>query len=391
LKADVLIVGSGIAGLTAGLELRSRGFEGTIAIVGDEVHAPYDRPPLSKLYLTSPGSAEIDLRFLDGSTCEFVLGDRAAALETARRYIRLASGRKIEYQKLILATGSSARKPPDEQVNVPSLVLRTKADADKLRGYLRAGSNLTIIGGGIIGLEVAATARALGVGVEVVELSSRLLGRAAAPELAAFLQQTHEAKGVRFRFGVTSSVENGRLLFSDGSTLKSDVVLWSIGAVPNDELASAAGIECDQGILVDEAGRTSASGIYAIGDVARFRDSMRRHETWTSAREQAATVAQAILDPQHLPGMTIPYYWSDQYEHKIHVLGEPNGDENIVQLGTAATGPRVIYHIIGKKLRGVSLIDSASLLTPARRALLRQIDYTVEQIMQPGFSLRSSR
>lgn len=388
MQADVLIVGAGIAGLTVASELRAQGFTGAIILVGEEPHAPYDRPPLSKLYLTNPENSGIDLRFLDASAGQLISGDRVTGVFADEQYAKLDSGRSIEFGSLILATGSSARRPHMDSGNIPSLVLRTKSDADYLRANLVTGSHLTIIGGGIIGLEVAATARALGVEVDVVELSSRLLGRAAAPELAAILQKRHESEGVRFRFNVTSTVQDGIVLFSDGSSVETDTILWATGAVPNDDLAEAAGIECDNGILVDETGRTSKAGVFAIGDVARYRNTMQRNETWTSAREQAETVARVLIDPEHKPSATVPYYWTDQFNHKVHVLGVPVGDENIVKQTSHDSSQCVIYHMIEQKLRGVSLVDNPGLLMPAKRVLSRRLEVAADRIAQPGFNLR---
>jgi 3-phenylpropionate/trans-cinnamate dioxygenase ferredoxin reductase subunit len=371
----VVVVGAGLAGASYVAELRGLGYPGPIMLVGDEGRPPYDRPPLSKEYLLTGQESLVELPLPELASCELVLDDPATGLDPEARTVRLRSGRVLPYAALVFATGASAKPPPPLGFSGPVLTLRTLEDAHRLRGLLQPGRRLAVIGGGIIGLEVAATARKIGAAVDVIEAAPRLLSRNACEDLATFLRDAHERAGVRFHFGGFSAAEGNEITLADGSVIEADLMLWATGAVPNDQLAAAAGIECDGGILIDEVGRTSVPHVYAVGDVARYRlpgaGGIARHETWTASRDQARNAATALMQPDFVPQASAFYYWTDQYEYKVHVIGNPIGQRNVVKPGRDAAS-FAIYHVTEGYLSGVSIVNNNRLLATARRLVQKR-------------------
>jgi 3-phenylpropionate/trans-cinnamate dioxygenase ferredoxin reductase subunit len=389
----VIVIGGGLAGASYAAELRRQGFQDPITIIDDEGRMPYDRPPLSKEYLLTGDPASTVIAMPELASCEFILGDAVSAIDPGEKTIALSSGRKLPYGTLVFATGATAKSPPSS-LTFPAPVhrLRTMADADRLREVLAPGRHLVIIGGGIIGLEVAATARKLGAKVTVIEAAKRLLSRNACEDLATFLQTAHEKEGVEFKFGGFTSVGPEGFELADGTRVRPDTILWATGAAPNEQLARSIGVECQEGILADEVGRTNLADVYAVGDVVRLRtagaEGIARHETWTAAREQAEYAARALVSPDYVPKATAFYYWTDQYAHKIQVVGSPIGEENIVVPGEREDSFS-IYHLIGGRLGGVSLINNPKLMPVAKRAILKGPALDAAAVQAPNFNLRS--
>jgi len=353
----VVIVGAGHAGDAAAAHLRQYGFAGKVVLLGDEGFVPYHRPPLSKAWLKGEADeAALALRAADFYARQHVdlrLGVVVQAIEREARHVRLADGKNVNYTHLILALGARPRTLPLPGHDLPHVhALRTRADADALRGVLRPGARLVVIGGGYIGLEIAASARALGVEATVLEREARLLARVASVELASFLHALHAARGVRvvLEAGV-DAIEAGAVRLADGTSPDADVVLVGVGAVPNTELAEAAGLACENGIVVDEVGRTSDPHVFAIGDctsrpVALYGRRMRL-ESVPSALEQARQAACAITG-RAAPAAEVPWFWSDQYEARLQIAGllldvarsvvrEENGKFSAFHLGADGT------------------------------------------------------
>jgi 3-phenylpropionate/trans-cinnamate dioxygenase ferredoxin reductase subunit len=391
-EASVVVIGAGLAGASFIAELRGAGYTGDIVLIGDEGRLPYDRPPLSKEYLLTGNEASTALPLPELESCTLVLDDAAAHIDVANKLVVLRSGRQLAYKTLVLATGARAKEAPPLAFPAPVLRLRTLEDAQALRQHLAPGRRLAIIGGGIIGLEVAATARKTGAEVDVIEAAPRLLSRNACEDLASFLQNAHEQRGVKFHFGGFTAVGADGIVLADGGVLRPDVILWATGATPNDELARQAGVECDHGILVNELGQTNVPDIYAIGDVARLRvpgpEGIARQETWTAARDQAKAAAHALLEPGYTPPLSSFYYWTDQYEYNVHVVGTPIGAQNIRQPGKDATS-FTVYHLIDGRLTGVTMVNQPRLLAVARRVLRKNPPADTAQLSKPDFDIRT--
>lgn len=325
MNAAVIIVGAGHAGGRAALTLREEGYTGRLILIGDEPHLPYERPPLSKGLLQGSmdlaGCSLCDSARLAELGIEHIAGNPVSQLDPQQHRVQLADGQWLDYAGLLLATGGRARRLPEDQANV--LYLRTHDEALALKSALRPGARLVVVGGGFIGLEVAATARGLGCEVTVLEAGPRLAGRVLPPIISDALLALHRAQGVDVRLNVAlESIQADAVLLMDGARLPCDLVVVGIGMQPNIELAAAAGLDTGQGIRVDAQLRTSAPDVYAAGDVCEFRvdGEYQRQETWRNAEAQGRHAALNLLG-RELPFEAIPGFWSDQYEWGLQTVG----------------------------------------------------------------------
>ncbi|WP_112194788.1 NAD(P)/FAD-dependent oxidoreductase [Pseudomonas sp. LG1E9] len=325
MNAPLIIVGAGHAGGRAALTLREEGYTGRLVLIGDEPHLPYERPPLSKGLLQ--GTADLAACSLCDSSrlaelgIEHIAANPVTQLEPQHHRLQLADGQWLAYAGLLLATGGRARRLLQAQANV--LYLRTHDEALALRSALRPGTRLMIVGGGFIGLEVAATARGLGCEVTVLEAGPRLAGRVLPPVISQALLDLHRQQGVDVRLNVAlESIHDDAVQLVDGQLLPCDLVVVGIGMQPNLELAANAGLEVGQGIRVDAHLRTSAPDIYAAGDVCEFRlDGLyQRQETWRNAEAQGRHAALNMLG-REVPFEAIPGFWSDQYDWGLQTVG----------------------------------------------------------------------
>lgn len=368
----MVIVGAGQAGGRAALTLRELGYTGRIVLIGAEPGPPYERPPLSKGYLTGDRSAA-DFTFaptaaLEAAGIELRAGCPVAAIDRDGRTVQLADGERIGYARLLLATGRAPRRLPRAGAE-RALYLRDLADADRLRQVLRPGARIAIVGGGFIGLEVAASAVALGCRPVVIELLPRLLGRMVPAPLAAFLAARHAAAGVEIRLQVRleAIAVAGRgveLVLADGDRLAADAVVVGIGAVPRTELAAAAGLPVDGGIVVDATLATADPDIFAAGDVCAFPHplaaGLMRLEAWQSADLQGALAARNMLGAGEACAH-VPWFWSDQYELTLQMAGLPERGSRTVARDLGAEA-RLLFHLDDHgRLVGVSGVGPPAL------------------------------
>jgi 3-phenylpropionate/trans-cinnamate dioxygenase ferredoxin reductase subunit len=335
------IVGGGLAGAKAAGTLREEGFDGRIVLVASEPVLPYERPPLSKSYLAGDstiGAAQVyDEGFYSGHGVELLTGTHAAVVHAREHRLSLSDGGELAYDRLLLATGAVPRRPPIEGGD-EALVLRSVADADALRVAISRGGRLVVIGAGWIGCEVAATARGLGAEVTVIERAAAPLERVLGARLGAFFADLHRAHGVDLRTntGVAAIEGGGRSVrLADGSRVDSDAVLLAVGVRPATELAEAAGLEIEDGIVADERLRTSAPDVFVAGDVASARHPRYgrrvRVEHWDNAQEQGAAAARSMLGAAE-PYARLPYFFSDQYDLGLEYVGlHDPGDELVIR------------------------------------------------------------
>jgi 3-phenylpropionate/trans-cinnamate dioxygenase ferredoxin reductase subunit len=319
----IVIAGAGECGTRAAFTLREQGWDGRIVLVGTE--PPYERPPLSKTgeYKLICGGAA-----MGDAGITFLAGAEAAGVDTAAHVLELADGRRLPYRSLLLATGARARRLPFG--GAPVHVLRSYAHSAALRARLAPGRRVAVIGGGFIGLELAASAAALGCRVTVIELGPRLMGRAVPARVAATMAGRHVAAGVDLRCGtgVTGLAETGagtEITLAEGTAIEADVVVAGVGAVPETALACAAGIETGDGIVVDERFATSAPDVFAAGDCCRYPHPLYggeplRLESWRAAQEHGAAAARAMLGETE-PYAGVPWFWSDQHDYTLQVAG----------------------------------------------------------------------
>lgn len=383
MTGHVVIVGAGHAGGTAAALLRQYGYPGAITLAGDEGELPYQRPPLSKAWLKGGASAgELHLKpasFYEQNGIALRLDEKVQGIDTGRQVLHLASGGTMAYDKLILATGSRPRRlelPNSESDGVA--YLRDMGHAAALKDQIGSACGMVILGGGYIGLEVAATARQLGVNVTVIEREPRLLSRVASQPVAAFVRDLHEREGVTFRLGVSlAGIEThgnrvAGLVLDDGSRLGCDLLLVGIGVLANDELAREAGLACEQGIVIDDASRTSNPHIHAIGDVARRRAPdggiEARIESVSNALDQAKQAASAIAG-RPVPAAETPWFWSDQYAARLQIVGIAKPTDTVVVRPAAAGDGLAVLHLRGDVLRAAEVINGPKDFFLAKRAV----------------------
>lgn len=386
----IIIIGAGHGGGTVAALLRQQGHDGPILLIGEEPHPPYQRPPLSKGWLK--GEVDEDgllLRPRDwyaGADIDLRTSTRVVKINRAAKTVTLSTDEVLPYDTLILATGARARQLalPGSDLN-GFLELRTLEDAEAIKAGFRPGFRLAIIGGGYVGLEVAASARKLGAEVDVLEREDRLLARVAGPVLSTFFREVHEAHGIRFHFGVAVEGFEGLdghvsgIQLAGDRILHCDAVLVGIGAIPNDDLARDAGLVCDDGVVVDSQARTSDPDIYALGDMTRrpmplYGRSVRL-ESVPNALEQARQAAAAICDRPE-PKPDTPWFWSDQYDIKLQIAGMPFDVDQIVVRGDPATRKFAVFHLSGRRLQAVEAINSPPEFMVGRQWLAsrREID-----------------
>jgi 3-phenylpropionate/trans-cinnamate dioxygenase ferredoxin reductase subunit len=338
-----VIVGASLAGGKAAETLRNEGFDGRVVLIGAEPERPYERPPLSKDLLLGKGEREQvflhPAEWYAEHDIELRLGTTVTAIDPAAREVRTDDGERIGYDKLLLATGSTVRGLDIPGIDT-ALTLRTLADSERIGAVLTDGARLVVVGAGWIGLEVAAAARQHGAEVTVVELAALPLQRVLGDELATVFRDLHAAHGVDFRFGRSvAEIRPGAVLLDDGTELPADAVVVGVGIRPTTELAEAAGLAVDNGILVDAALRSSDPNIYAAGDVANHDHPVLGHrvrvEHWANALNGGPAAARAMLG-QDGGYDAVPYFFSDQYDLGMEYAGhvEPGGYDRVVYRGT---------------------------------------------------------
>ncbi|MDH1440424.1 FAD-dependent oxidoreductase [Pseudomonas sp. GD03721] len=340
-----IIIGASHAAAQLAPSLRQEGWEGDIIVIGDEQTVPYHRPPLSKTYLLAEKSVD-DLLIRPAAiytknAISFRLGQRVSSIDPAGQTVTLDGGETLSYDKLALCTGARVR-----QVNLPGSdlagvhYLRTLKDVDGIREHTGTDKHAVIVGGGYIGLETAAALRKIGMQVTVLEMAPRVLARVTATQVSAFFQRIHAEEGVTIRTdtqvsGFEGSGQVSAVLCSDGSRLPADLVIVGIGVIPNTELAASAGLDVDNGILVDELARTSDPHIVAAGDCTNHpseRYGRLRLESVPNASEQAKTAAATICG-KCKPHQSLPWFWSDQYDLKLQIAGLNQGYDQVVIRG----------------------------------------------------------
>ena len=370
---SIVIAGAGHAAGQLVASLRQGGYGGNIALVGAEAFPPYQRPPLSKTYLAGDLARErLFLRpekFYADQGVDLYLGRRVERIETMRHAAVLSDGERLAYDRLVLATGSRVRRLDLPGAELPGVhYLRDIADVDAIRPAFREGARLVIIGAGYIGLEVAAVAAKTGLDVTVIELADRVMARAVTAEVSDFYAREHRAAGVKLELGSPPPrrfTGNGKLSgveIESGNTYPADLVVVGIGVTPVTELAEQAGLECDDGIVVDELCRTADPDILAIGDCTKHPNSLLgrslRLESVHNAQEQAKTAA-ATLCGESRPYRQVPWFWSDQYDLKLQIVGLPKGHEQTVLRGEPKDRSFAVFCVDDDRLHAVEAVNSA--------------------------------
>jgi 3-phenylpropionate/trans-cinnamate dioxygenase ferredoxin reductase component len=378
----VVVVGAGECAARFISTLRELGYAGSIVLLGNEGLAPYERPPLSKRTLLEPNAPTLTVALSEDRLRElkvsFDLNDSAVSIDRSLRQVSTLNSATYTYDRLLFATGARSR-PLGIDGAKHALMLRTHREALLLREALQPGAKVAVIGGGFIGLEVAASARSLGCDVTVIEVADRLMGRAVPIETAALMEHRHRHEGVQFVLGIgVESIElttNGHpydVHLSDGSTLQTDLVVAGIGAVPETALAAECGLDIDNGIAADQYLRTSDPFIYAAGDCVSFPhplygDRRMRLETWQNAHDQAVVAATNVLGGNDT-AKTVPWFWSDQYDLTLQVAGLAFGASHVLR--TRADGVMLQFSLDtdGRLLSAASVAEGSSAARDIRLA-----------------------
>lgn len=404
--SSIAIIGGGQAGGEVATLLRQNRFEGRIVLFGEEEHLPYQRPPLSKSYL----AGEIDADALiykaavayERANVEMRLGLRVDRIDRGGKRLLLSGGEAFDYDKLVIATGGRARELGVAGAHLANIFyLRNIADVEALRPHLRAGRRLVIVGGGYVGLEVAAVAIKRGLEVTVLEGAQRVLARVTAPELSAFYERVHREAGVVIRTGVTVS---GFAPGSDGAgvgavhcgedlSIAADCVVIGIGLVPNTELAEQAELTIDEGILVDDFCRTNDPDIFAIGDCSAhahhgFLRRKVRLESVPNALEQARCVA-ATLTGKPRPPAAAPWFWSDQYELKLQMVGLSEGYEHLVTRGATDSSSFIAFYLKEGKVIAADAVNRPAEFMAAKRLVGERMSAPLDALADESVSLKT--
>jgi 3-phenylpropionate/trans-cinnamate dioxygenase ferredoxin reductase subunit len=397
-----VIVGAGQAGAELAAALRQQKYPGRIILVGDEPQLPYRRPPLSKTYLSGQASADSLLIRNEAAYAklgvECRIGARVAHIDRAAKILLFEDGSSQAYDKLALTTGGRPRTLSIAGAHFPNVhYVRTIADVDRLRPGMTPGRRLAIIGGGYIGLEIAAVAVKQGVRVTLLEALPRVLARVATPELSAFYERLHRARGVELRTGAAverldGAAQADSVILKDGTAVPADMVVVGIGLLPNQELAAASGLAVDNGIVVDAYARTSDPDIVAAGDCAHhhneFLGRSLRLESVPGAQEQARTAALTLCGAAQAHA-AVPWFWSDQYELKLQMVGIADGHDRQVVRGDLAGDSFAVFYFKGGEVISATFVNRPLDFSLAKRLVAGRMSVPAEQLADQAIPLNA--
>lgn len=398
---NVVIVGASHAAAETITSLRKMGWESNITLIGDEAVLPYQRPPLSKAYYKGDIEAEKLLirpkSFYEKNDVILKLGVRVDSIDREAATVSLATGETIEYSHLILATGTRARKLPIEGANLDNInYLRTKEDVDGIKSQLNTGSKLLIVGAGYIGLEVAASAVKQGVEVIVFEAMDRVLARVTSPQISEFYQQLHQDEGVDIRLNASLSKfelsDNGLIAHTaDHEQIAFDSAIVGIGVIPNIELAEQAGLNCNNGIVVNEFTQTNDPAIFAIGDCSNHHniiyDRQIRLESVPNAMEQAKVAAATICGKGQAYNQ-LPWFWSDQYDVKLQTAGLLQGYDQVVIRGQQSNRKFAAFYLKEGQLIAVDALNSPAEFMLSKKLIINKVSPDLERLADADISLK---
>ncbi|MBQ0719713.1 MAG: FAD-dependent oxidoreductase [Gammaproteobacteria bacterium] len=400
-----VIVGGGQAGAQAAVSLRQGGFTGRVVLIGDEPVLPYQRPPLSKTYLAGELAKERlfikPAAFYDKINVERILGKTVSAIDSRQQVISLSSGQCLSYQHLILATGGRVRQLDCPGAGHPRVhYLRTLADVEAMQSEFTAGARMVVIGGGYVGLETAAVAVKHGLNVTLLVARPTPLGRVTSPEVGKFFEDVHRQAGVTLccNTGVSAIEDDAgdgqvaAVVTDSGYRVLADVVVVGIGLLPNVELAESAGVACDDGITVDEYGRTSVGNIYAAGDCANHPNPIYgrrlRLESVQNAVDQGKTVAATICGKDK-PYAQVPWFWSDQYDLKLQTAGINSGYDQALVRGDIASRSFAVFYLREGRLLAVDAINRPAEFVAARNILSKGLSVSAERLQDESIPAKA--
>jgi 3-phenylpropionate/trans-cinnamate dioxygenase ferredoxin reductase subunit len=403
MTSTILIIGGGQAGAQAVDTLRREGFDGRLVLISDEPALPYQRPPLSKKFLSGELAADRLLfrhqSFYDEHRIELKLGIGATRLEPQSRMVELANGERLHYDRLLLCLGATSRRlscPGAELAGVH--YLRGLADVDGIRAGIKPGARAVIIGGGYIGLETAATCRKMGCEITVLEMADRVMNRVVAPIVSQFFLHEHRAQGIKLICDTRVIALEGRerverVICADGSRHEADLLIVGVGAAPTTALASGAGLACENGIVVDEYCRTSDAAIFAAGDCTNLPSPHYgrriRLESVDNAFEQGKAAALNLLD-RHVVHDRVPWFWSDQFDNKLLIVGLPENHDQQVLRGDPATRSFSVCYLKNRELLSVEAINHSKDYMAARKLIAERVRLDPDKLADQNLALKEA-
>ena len=396
---DIVIVGAGQSAGQCVVSLRSGGFKGSITIIGEESHPPYQRPPLSKGYLSDKvGIDRVYTKpesFYQENEVNLLLSKRVETIDREENIVLLSNGDSVKYKKLVLATGSRVRKLNVAGSHLSNIhYLRDIQDADDIKHLIKSKKKLVVVGAGYIGLEVAAVATESGLAVTVIEMAERVMNRTVDPLISEYYKKLHEKHGVEIHlntpleaFGGTKSVSK---VFCSNLALNADCVVVGAGILPNQEIALDAGLKCDNGIWVNEFCKTEDDNIYACGDCTnhpnKSLNTRLRLESVHNALEQGKTVASSLLK-KNIAYNQVPWFWSDQYDHKLQIVGISGDHDKVVKRGSEENRSFLLFYLKKNKLIAVDAVNNPKEFMICKKLVANKIKISSDYISDPSINL----
>ena len=397
---NLVIVGAGQSAIQCITSLRKEDYPGLITLVGEEEHLPYQRPPLSKGFLEDTVSNERlyfkKLEFFIENKVQLKLGTKAEEIDIENNNIHLSDNTKLSFDKLVFATGSSVRKLDFPGKDLNSIhYLRGLDDALSIKKDLQTSQNIVVVGAGYIGLEVAAIAAKQNKSVTVIEMADRVMNRTVDPQISDYYLNLHQKNGVTFKFNTSLKEIIGtnnpeKVVCSDGSEVAADMVVIGAGIMPNVELAENAGLSCDNGIVVNEFGKTDHADIYACGDCTNHPNKLLnkkiRLESVHNAMEQSKTVASSIIN-QSLAYNQIPWFWSDQYDHKLQIVGLSGDHDKVIMRGDMSEAKFMLFYTKDDKLIAVDAVNNSKEFLICKKLVANKVTIKPDEISNPATNL----
>ena len=397
---NLVIVGAGQSAIQCITSLRKEDYPGLITLVGEEEHLPYQRPPLSKGFLEDTVSNERlyfkKLEFFIENKVKLKLGTKAEEIDIENNNIHLSDNTKLSFDKLVFATGSSVRKLDFPGKDLNSIhYLRGLDDALSIKKDLQATQNIVVVGAGYIGLEVAAIAAKQNKSVTVIEMADRVMNRTVDPQISDYYLNLHQKNGVTFKFNTSLKEIIGtnnpeKVVCSDGSEVAADMVVIGAGIMPNVELAENAGLSCDNGIVVNEFGKTDHADIYACGDCTNHPNKLLnkkiRLESVHNAMEQSKTVASSIIN-KSLAYNQIPWFWSDQYDHKLQIVGLSGDHDKVIIRGDMSEAKFMLFYTKDDKLIAVDAVNNSKEFLICKKLVANKVTIKPDEISNPATNL----
>ena len=397
---NLVVIGAGQSAIQCITSLKKEGYEGSITLVGEEEHLPYQRPPLSKGFLDDSINKERlyfkKLDFFTENKIQLKLGISATSVDIENNLVNLSDEEKLHFDKLVFATGSRVRLldfPGNDLDNIH--YLRGLDDAENIKKGLEKSKHLVVIGAGYIGLEVAAIASEKGVKVSIVEMADRVMSRTVDPQISDYYLNLHQNNGVKLKFNTSLEEIKGQrqvesVVCSDGTSINTDMVIIGAGVIPNTEIAQNSGVSCENGILVDEFGRTNFKNVFACGDCTshpnKLLNMQLRLESVHNAMEQSKAVAMSVLD-KPAEYSQIPWFWSDQYDHKLQIVGISGSHDTVTMRGSADASKFMLFYTRGEELVAVDAVNNPKDFLICRKLVANKVKIKTDMISDLNLNL----